>query len=196
MQAHPAPPLTKVDAEEPLLLRVLTDKDTPGTRVDRAESSFREHRDSVLRYLLRRTRDRHEAEELTQRVFVDAAAALSDPECNPESMLAWLYAIADRRLVDELRRRERAGAYVRELIHRAPWHGDVEYDRELVSAIRSAVLDLPLDQRRVVVMKIFEGRSFAEIARMVGSTEAACKMRFSRGIRVVRASLDQQGHRP
>lgn len=170
----------------------MSDKQAP---VDRADASFREHRESVHRYLLRRTRDRHEAEELTQRVFVDAAAALSNPTCNPDSMLAWLYAIAERRLVDELRRRARATEHVREIARRRPPQID-GYAPDLVEAIRSAVSILPADQRQVVVMKVFEGRSFAEIASIVNATEAACKMRFSRAIRQVRTFLDEQGHAP
>lgn len=176
-----------------LPIETLSDKQSP---VDRVEASYREHRDSIRRYLLRRTRDHHEAEELTQRVFVDAAKALSNPACEPESMLAWLYAIADRRLVDELRRRARASSHVRRLSSSSVSPDALEYGGDLVGAIRGAVSNLPPDQRKVVVMKVFEGRSFAEIASVSGASEAACKMRFSRAIRQVRASLDDQGHAP
>jgi RNA polymerase sigma factor (sigma-70 family) len=110
-------------------------------------------------------------------------------------MLAWLYAIADRRLVDELRRRSRAASHVRNYIHSAPRDG-FEYGSDLIRAIRSSISDLPADQRRVVVMKVFEGRSFAEIASSLDITEAASKMRFSRAIRLVRASLDCEGYAP
>src|SRR5438128_815311 len=65
-----------------------------------AESAFRRHYGDVYRYLRRRTRDHHEAEELTQRVFADAAASLD----GAETPLAWLYTVARRRFADQARR--------------------------------------------------------------------------------------------
>jgi DNA-directed RNA polymerase specialized sigma24 family protein len=39
------------------------------------------------------------------------------------------------------------------------------------------------------VMRIVEGRSYAEIAHALGSNEAACKMRLSRALRRLRNEL-------
>ena len=65
-----------------------------------AEAAFRRHYGDVYRYLRRRTGDHHEAEELTQRVFADAAASLD----GAETPLAWLYTVARRRFADQARR--------------------------------------------------------------------------------------------
>ncbi|MBA3736534.1 MAG: sigma-70 family RNA polymerase sigma factor [Actinobacteria bacterium] len=67
----------------------MTDKEPHGL----AEEAFRRHSAQIYRYLLRRTGNESEAEELTQRVFADAAAALSSSD-PPDSLLAWLYAVA------------------------------------------------------------------------------------------------------
>jgi len=69
---------------------------------DPADEAFRLHYGQIYRYLRRQTGSHHEAEELAQRVFADAAAALASKN-PPNSLLAWLYAIAQRRFVDELR---------------------------------------------------------------------------------------------
>jgi DNA-directed RNA polymerase specialized sigma24 family protein len=45
-------------------------------------------------------------------------------------------------------------------------------------------------------MKVFEGRSFAEIAVEVGATEEACRMRFSRGLASLRRQLERRGVTP
>ncbi|HEV8468986.1 MAG TPA: sigma factor-like helix-turn-helix DNA-binding protein, partial [Candidatus Limnocylindria bacterium] len=60
-------------------------------------------------------------------------------------------------------------------------------------ALRWALTALPARQRQAVVLRLIEGRSFAEIAQRSGSTEAACKMRFARGIAAVRACLEEEG---
>lgn len=158
---------------------------------DRASTAFRQHRQSVYRYLLRRTSDPDEAEEITQRVFVDATVAFSRAEFRPDSILAWLYTVAERRLIDDLRRRSNTAEIVRQFSHRATSHPP-HYGFAVAETLRAAIAELPTEQRLVVVMKILEGRPFAEIASSLGSTEAACKMRFSRALRTLRARLDEE----
>jgi DNA-directed RNA polymerase specialized sigma24 family protein len=45
-------------------------------------------------------------------------------------------------------------------------------------------------------MKLLQGLSFTEIAGHVGATEAACKMRFARGLESVRDQLEKEGVTP
>jgi RNA polymerase sigma-70 factor (ECF subfamily) len=71
-----------------------------------------------------------------------------------------------------------------------------QYGPGVARALRGALAALPEQQRRVVVLKLLEGRSFAEIARTVGATEAACKMRFARGLEAVRDELEREGISP
>lgn len=160
-----------------------------------SEAAFRSYQGHVYRFLLRKTGDHHDAEELTQRVFADAAAALRSEGARPDSLLAWLYAVAERRFVDEVRRRTVARAGIRQLrpVTEAP---DLAYGRDIAKALREAVSQLPADQQRVVVMKLLEGRSFSEIALLVGASEAACKMRMSRAIKTVREALILEGVGP
>jgi RNA polymerase sigma-70 factor (ECF subfamily) len=153
------------------------------TEVTTVEQAFLRYRTDVYAFLLRRSRDHHDAEELTQQVFTDAASMLSRAG-PPRSMRGWLYAVAERRLVDELRRRER-DAKVAELLvaEAAAPTGDTAH------ALEDVVGHLPPSQRQIVVMKIVEGRSYEEIARVLGSNEAACKMRLSRALRRLRNEL-------
>ena len=153
-----------------------------------AEAVFRRHYGDVYRFLRRRTRDHHEAEELTQRVFADAAAALG--ERAPEEPLAWLYTVARRRFADAVRRSHRH-VELCDAPAAQPAHGPAT-----ARALRAGLARLPDNQRAVVVAKLLEGRSFAEIARRSGATEAACKMRFVRGLRTLRTLLEQEGIEP
>lgn len=162
--------------------------------MSRVEAAFRRHRTQIYRYLLRRTGDHHAAEDLAQDVFVDAAAMLERAQEPPRSMLAWLYAVADRRFTDDARRRARAGRPL-ELVE-VPDERGQEYGRATGRALGAAIRGLPDDQRRIVVMKLLEGRPFAEIADLVGVSEAACKMRFARALRLLRVELAREGWRP
>lgn len=162
--------------------------------MSRVEAPFRRHRTQIYRYLLRRTGDHHAAEDLAQDVFMDAAAMLERAAEPPQSMLAWLYAVADRRFTDEARRRARAGRPL-ELVEVADDRGH-EYGRATGHVLGAAIRGLPDEQRRIVVMKLLEGRPFAEIAASVGVSEAACKMRFARALRLLRVELAREGLRP
>ena len=160
-----------------------------------AERAFRQHYGQVFRYLRRRTRDPNEAEELTQEVFADAAVTLSRMNSPPASLLALLYTIAGRRFADHARRQ-------RHTVHAVPLEGAVDelpspdYGWEVARAIREAIARLASEQQLVVCMKLIEGCSFEEIAGAVGATEGAVKMRFQRGLRLLRHELELQGIEP
>lgn len=161
-----------------------------------AEEAFRAHRGQIYSFLLRKTGDPSEAEELTQSVFADATVALARTETAPKSLLGWLYAVADRRFIDELRRRARDDRFVAMSASAVDAVTTDEYGSTVASAIKRAVEQLQTEQRRLVVMKVLEGRSFRELAKCFGISEAACKMRFSRAIKLVRKSLEDEGYNP
>ena len=159
------------------------------------ENAFRLHRTEIYRYLRRRTKSSDQAEELTQQVFADAALTLSRMDAGPGSVLGLLYTIARRRFADEARRNGQRGEHVRleDVDEELP---APEYGGELAHVIGEAIARLPDEQGRVVCLKLIEGCSFAEIAALVGGSEAAAKMRFQRGLAAVRRDLERQGIHP
>jgi RNA polymerase sigma-70 factor, ECF subfamily len=155
--------------------------------------AFAEYQSHIYRFLLRRTGNHHDAEELTQRVFADAAEALGGRAAPPRSMLAWLYTVAERRFIDEIRRRETARRGISRLEPTpAP---DQIYGREVAAALREAIRALPEGQRIVVVRKVLQGRSFVDIAHELGISVDACKMRLSRAVARMRIEFETQGLR-
>ncbi len=70
------------------------------------------------------------------------------------------------------------------------------YGADVAESLRRALRKLPEAQRRVVVLKLLEGRPFAEIARLVGTSEAASRMRFMRGLERLRDELEREGITP
>jgi len=162
---------------------------------DLAASAFRSHYDELFRFVRRRTTSDDEAAEITQSVFAQAAARLDPVRQGSTPLLAWLYTVAQRRLIDEARRRARRGETL-PLDAVAASSQERPYGSEVADALRVALAALPRPQREVVVLRLVEGRSFAEIATRVGSTEAACKMRFLRGLAVVRDVFEKEGIEP
>ena len=164
---------------------------------DLAARAFRRHYEQVFRYLRRRTETEEQAEELTQAVFVDAAERLHHFQPGSAPVLAWLYTVAQRRLADRARRAARAPETLGSVESlRAHPVEETTYGPAVAQALKEAIALLPAGQRQVVVMKLLEDRSFAEIARRVGASEAACKMRFARGLEALRADLAGRGVEP
>jgi RNA polymerase sigma-70 factor (ECF subfamily) len=156
-------------------------------------ASVRQQYEQIYRYVRRRSRSIEEAEDVTQQVFADAQAVLDLSIDRQPRVLALLYRVAQRRLADEARRG------IRERRRETPSFGQApqsEYGEMVAHALRDAIANLPAGQRRVVVMRLLEERSFAEIAKRLGVTEAAAKMRLVRGLEAVRERLRQEGIEP
>jgi RNA polymerase sigma-70 factor (ECF subfamily) len=162
---------------------------------DLAEATLDERYGELFRFVRRRTASDAEAEEITQSVFAQAAARLDAVEQGLPPPLAWLYTVAQRRLIDEARRRATRGTAL-PLAGRMSEAREASYGPEVAAALKAALAALPRTQREVVVLRLVEGRSFAEIAERIGSTEGACKMRFRRGLASVRATFEQEGIGP
>lgn len=130
-------------------------------------------------------------------VFVEAAARLDDFRPGATPVLAWLYTVAQRRLVDWARSAARRHGTIAGLdAARLARVGELDFGVDVARAIGDALARLPQKQRQVAVMKLLEGRSWAEIAERVGATEAACKMRFARALEALQADLSRQGIAP
>ena len=159
---------------------------------DAAAVAFERFSGRVYRFLLAKSRNHYDAEDLTQRVFLEATEALRRRHVEPNSMLAWLYTIASRRFVDEVRRRELAkGVGVLVPVPEA----DDGYGRQVASSLRQAIEHLPRDQQVILVMKVIQGvptRGFVEL----DLTVEACRMRLSRAVAALRLELEREGYGP
>lgn len=168
-----------------------------GGVTNRAEAAHRRYYGQVYRYVRRRTRSREDAEDVTQTVFTEAISGLELSTPGSPPALAWLYTVAQRRLIDQQRRQHSPGARVisldeARLEHRSPEDYGVDVARTLAEGIAA----LPREQQDVVVLKLVEGRRFAEIATQLGISEEACRARLSRALRTLRAHLEKEGMKP
>jgi RNA polymerase sigma-70 factor, ECF subfamily len=160
----------------------------------RAENVLVHRYREVYRFVRRRSVSAGEAEDVTQETFAEAARVLGPLSAEAPPSLAWLYTVARRRLIDAARRdtRRRARDRALEVVPTPP----SEYGPAVGRALVAAMAELPESQREVVVRKVLRGQSFAEIARAVNVSEAACKMRFARGLEALRTELSRQGVEP
>ena len=139
----------------------------------------------VYAYVVRRTGDRHQAEDLTAEVFREALAGIGKFEWRGVPFIAWLLRIASRLVADHWQRSGReSGNPAVDMNRPAP----EEIER---SAMLSQLVDrLPEAQFRVIHMRFVEQKSVREIAAELGRTEGAVKQLQFRAIENLRAQME------
>jgi RNA polymerase sigma-70 factor (ECF subfamily) len=148
---------------------------------------YERHFERVYAFVIRRARDRAEAEDLTAEVFHRALANLGRFEWRGAPFVAWLLQIARNVIADRWQRiaRERGAAAA------APGDeedlADSDLDRRAMLA--QLVGRLPSDQQRVILERFVEQKSVHEIARGLGRTEGAVKQLQFRALESLRACL-------
>ena len=138
----------------------------------------------VYAYVLRRARNRADAEDVTADVFQRALEHLDQFEWRGTPFVAWLFRIASHAMADHWARTGRQAA--------APLGAmpatDPEFERQVM--LFQLVERLPDEQRRVIDLRFGEGRSIQETARTVGKSEGAVKQLQLRALQNLRKAME------
>jgi RNA polymerase sigma-70 factor, ECF subfamily len=141
----------------------------------------------VYAYIAWRVRNREETEDLTSDVFHRALASLPRFEWRGVPFAAWLIKIAANVVSDRLKQQHYANTLDPVDEHSAETSFEaVEHRAQLFRLVDR----LPVDQRRVIVMRFAE-KSIREIAQELGRTEVAVKQLQFRGLQNLRARWDE-----
>jgi RNA polymerase sigma-70 factor (ECF subfamily) len=140
--------------------------------------------------------DARAAEDVCQDVFVGLweRPGVYDPERG--SLRTWLGTLTHRRAVDYVRREEARRRRVERDAARAVTTPDVEEQAAaLVTAerVRAAVDVLPPDQRRAIQLAYFGGKTYRQVAVVLGIPEGTAKSRLRLGLRRIAEALESQG---
>ena len=145
-----------------------------------------------LFFLARRyVKNDDDAKDLAQRAFVKAFQGLSRLR-GAGAFRSWLYKIVSNLALNHLRDYARltpdSEAGVNVPVD-AVGTGRMEQSQEQ-ARMRRAIEDLPPKQRLVLELRVYEGLSFREVARAVGSSENAAKVNFHHAVKRLRATVE------
>jgi len=146
----------------------------------------------VHRHVLRIIGDEHDAQDVTQLVFVKLMGNVSRYEERRGDFSVWILRIARNLAIDEIRRRRPVPAGDRG----EPLPASDDTTIELGRALREALADLSDEQREVVVLRHLAGMGAREIAARLSKSEAAVHALNHRGRTAMRASLLRAGVAP
>lgn len=154
----------------------------------------------IVRYLSRLV-GRHEAEDLTQEVFIKVSQALES--FRGESKLStWIYKIATNAAFDHQRDPSFARKKQITVLSISTPEMEIEIEdkrpsvekslirKEMNQCIRNFIENLPSDYRTVVVLSELEGLKNKEIAEILGITLETVKIRLHRARARLRKELE------
>jgi len=159
------------------------------------EEVVRAHSARVYRLAYRLTGNKHDAEDLTQEVFVRVFRSLSS--YTPGTFEGWLHRITTNLFLDMARRRQRIrfeglGDESTQRLPSGPTPAQAFDDRHLDSDIQDALEALAPEYRAAVVLCDIEGLSYEEIAVTLGVKLGTVRSRIHRGRAQLRAALDHR----
>jgi RNA polymerase sigma-70 factor (ECF subfamily) len=148
------------------------------------------HQSRVISLVYRLLGDWHQAEDVTQEVFlrVREAAAKYTPQAK---FTTWLYRITYNLSIDQQRRSRNDPASL-EAVEAEPQASSASASiekSELAQLVRSAIAELSDRQRTVVVLHRYEGLSHAEICEVTGWSRPAVESLLVRAYENLRKSL-------
>jgi len=159
-----------------------------------------QHAGRVYRLAYHLTGNQHDAEDLTQDVFVRVFNSLS--QYKPGTFEGWLHRITTNLFLDRMRRKARirfdfmadddASVATADSFDRDERSGQPEdaFDMAHLGAdIIEALADLPPEYRAAVVLSDIEGLSYEEIAATLGIKLGTVRSRLSRARARLRESL-------
>ena len=152
----------------------------------------------VTGYHLRRARSRELAFDLTAETFAAVVADLERFDPDRGSPAAWLFEIAEHKLLDS-RRRAKVESSARTRLGHEPIileDRDLERIEELASLsdarrLERLVAQLPAQQRDAVRARVLDERSYPEIAGEMACSEAVVRQRVHRGLSRLRERLKE-----
>jgi RNA polymerase sigma-70 factor (ECF subfamily) len=164
---------------------------------------YRRYLDRVYAYCFYLLGDHHDAEDVTERTFLAALAALHRFRERPgSSFRAWLFRIAHNELANAVRGRSRRRRRVLPLGGlREPMVPPAPETTEPAQAfariddarrVRRALESLPEDRRQVIVLRFVDGLSAAEIGAVLGRSAGAVRVLQHRALRELATLLDPE----
>ena len=151
------------------------------------------HVNLVYSVALRQTGDPHQAQEISQAVFIILAKKAAQLR-NDRALASWLFQTtrltANNFLRGEIRRRQREEeAYMQSVLDEA----GTEVWPRIAPLLDDAVAGLREKDRQAIMLRFYEGRNLREVGLVLGASEDAAEKRVSRALEKLRKIFSKRG---
>jgi len=162
------------------------------------EAWFRDHRESVYRYVRFRVATREVAEDITSEVFLKALRALDRYDAGRSRPRTWLLRIARNAVTDHLRKLRRRGSLhisldrAPDLVSDGPSQEERLLRAEELRRLFNAAATLREADQEVLSLRYGAGLENAEIAESLKITANAVAVRIHRALARLREAVAEQ----
>jgi len=151
---------------------------------------WRTHHPALLRYL--RARRSPSPDDVASQVWIDVARSIDRFEGDLDDFRRWLFTIAHRRSVDEIRRLVRAADQPAAAIRSADRVAGADVEHERHSALDRAIAlvsTLPDDQAEAIMLSVVNDLPTADVAEIMGITQGNVRVLVHRGVTRLRRKI-------
>ena len=154
------------------------------------------HGNAVYRYCTAALHDRCLAEDVHQKVFIEAFRDL--PRFAGRSTVrTWLFGIARHRALDALKARARLQARIEpdnqvDAADAAPAPDELLDRARLYEALAACLAELDEKARTALLLRFQQGFTFEQMAEICGEKSGTLQVRVARALPVLRARLEQR----
>jgi len=153
--------------------------------------------DRIYSYIYRRTQNKHDAEDLTSRVFFRALKNFGQYRIQRAPFGSWLFRIAHNVVANWHRdtgRRKTVSVDSLPLIESEAHRPDEATEQEEeMRLLQQAIERLNPDRQELLALKFGQGMSNAEIGRITNRTEGAIKALYHRTLQELRREFKRMG---
>jgi RNA polymerase sigma factor (sigma-70 family) len=163
---------------------------------------YTRHCRAVLAFHARQVREPELAADLTAETFASALLALRDRKRRlPDSPVAWLFTIAQRKLLDSYRHGQVEDRARRKLAFEPMQVSDdgiarLEQEIAATDLLAHLATALPADQFEALRARVIDELPYREIAQDLRCSESLARMRVSRALRSLRSTTLQAQREP
>jgi len=177
----------EISRDEKLLLRVAEGD------LDAFDEIVRRHQHTAWRIAHRFLGDPAEAEDVAQEAFLRILAAA--PRYKPGAAFStYLYRVVARLCIDYARKKRPIFTNtLPETVDSSPDPATALVQKDRDALVRKALDALPTRQRMAVILKYYEGLSYGEIARAMGTTVKAVERLLCRARKTLQNRLSHIG---
>jgi RNA polymerase sigma-70 factor (ECF subfamily) len=176
------------------------ESDDPAEPTLDVEALYRRDAAAIRRFARRAGASEADAEDLTQAAFLRAIERPPAPNDSSSPGRAWLHTVTANLMRDRWRQSERASRHGDGSTSEALVRADLPEEAVIAEAerllVRTAMAALPDEARRILLMRVVEGRSSTEVAEMLGRTADSVRQAQLRALRSLERQLRALGWAP
>lgn len=125
------------------------------------------------------------AEDIVQEAFLKLVSARTPPH----NVVPWLYRVVRNSAIDAHRRYQRRQHRESVVAQTTRWFVEPEIDGLDAEAAVEALQELPIEQREVIVARLWSGMSFEQISEVIECSASTAFRRFEAGLNAIRRKL-------